>query len=742
MIKYLILLIIFVNICFSQEFYISKSGNDNNNGSKEKPFLTIEKAIESVRLLKKTNGQSQNITVWLRAGKYNLNKSIELKEMDSGENGFYIEYRSFPNEKVVITGSCELDPMKIMKVHDDKILSRIPKEARKYIVGYDLKADGLLNYGEHNQIGHGLSVSSAPMELFINDQIMKLAQYPNDSYIMIGKVIDPGSVPRIKDYSNRGGIFEYTDSRHARWTKAEDLWLQGTFKYGFADDKIKVESIDTIKKQVKLSSPHLYGIGSGENFNHYIALNLLEEIDTPGEYYIDRKNGILYLYPPQDLSKTEISVSLLEKPIISLVDVSNIRISGITIENGRGIGIYIESGNGNIISGCTVRNMGTSGIFMGQGAMQLSKGVTIDEDYSGEAISGQIGNLQGQLYNNTTWDRRGGKNHKIISCDVYNTGCGGIYLSGGSKKDLILGNCLVENCKVHDYNRRTKFLWSGINVDGCGNIVRNNEIFNSDYQGIYVHGNEHIFEYNYIHNVAENSNDVSGWYTGRDPSDRGNIIRYNYFENIGRPDRKWTMGVYFDDAACDALVEGNVFYNAGSYGAVYSNAGQDLIIRNNIFIDINGPVLQLKSMWWDFASDSGNWKYYFGESGIYRKRLTKSLDIKKPPYSEKYPNLINWIDLTTDGKTYYGMYPERNKFENNVLFKCEETIRMVGKNAKFELGNNLIVHSDPGFIDYSGKNFKLRENSMVFKEISEFKQIPFEKIGLYEDEFRTSLKEK
>ena len=741
--KIIVFLFFFVTVtCFPQEFYVSKTGNNNNNGSKEKPFLTMEKTAEAISSYKKMNNQSKNISVWIRAGRYKFQKSFELREADSGENGSYVEYKAFPGENVTFTGSIILNSKKFQKVTDKNILNRVPNEAKEYLIFYNLKKDGISDYGENNQIGHGLGVSAAPMELFIDGKVMKLAQYPNDGFILIGKVIDPGSVPRIKDYSNRGGMFEYTDKRHANWTQAEDLWLQGTFKYGFADDKIKVEFIDTVKKQVKLAFPHLYGLGSGENFNHYIALNLLEEIDSPGEYYIDRKNGLLYLYPPYDLSKSEINVSIIETPIISLINTSNVKISGITVENGRGIGIYIEGGSSNIIAGCTVRNMGTSGIFMGLGAKQLSKGITIDEDYSGESVSGQIGSLQNHIYNNTVWDRKGGKNHKIISCDVYNTGSGGIYLSGGNKKDLVPGNCLVENCKVHDYNRRSKFLWSGINVDGCGNIVRNNEIFNSDYQGIYVHGNEHIFEYNYIHNVAENSNDVSGWYTGRDPSDRGNIIRYNYFENIGRPDRKWTMGVYFDDAACDALVEGNVFYNAGSYGAVYSNAGQDLVISNNIFIDINGPVLQLKSMWWDFASDPGNWKYYFGENGIYRKRLTKSVDIKKPPYSEKYPNLINWINLTPDGKTYYGMYPERNKFENNILFKCEETFRLVGKNAKFEFEKNFISHTDPGFVDYTGKNFKLKENSIVFQEIPGFKQIPFEKIGLYKDEFRKNIKEK
>jgi len=732
--KIILFSVIFTNFIFSQVYYVSNKGDDNNPGTIEKPFYSVEKARRAANEYKKLNGLKENITIFLREGKYDLNETFRLREEDSGDKNYRIEYKAYPGEKVIITGAKRLKADKFYKLTDKKLLASLPSESRNKILVYDLKKDGIFDYGIHKQIGHSQSVVPSPMELFIDSKMMKLAQYPNDGFILIGEVIDEGSKPRVGDYSERGGIFKYTDERHKRWINAKDLWFQGTFKYGYADDKIKVEYIDTIKKIVKLLQPHLYGIGYGENYNHYVALNLFEEIDSPGEYFIDRENGKLYLYPPYDIKNSDIAVSMLEYPIISFRDASFITLSGLIIEICRGIGVYIEGGEDIRIEGCTVRNIGTCGIFMGQGAKQTFPHITVD-DYTGEPISEMIGNLQGHIYNFTTWDRKGGKNHKIISCDIFSTGSGGIYLSGGSKKDLINGNCLVENCKIHDYNNRNKFLWSAVNVDGCGNIVRHNEIYNSDYQGIYVHGNEHIFEYNYIHDVAKNSNDVSAWYIGRDPSDRGNIIRYNYFENIGRPDRKWTMGVYFDDAACDALVESNVFYKTASFGAVYSNAGQDLIIRNNIFIDIFGPALQMKSMWWDFSTEE-TWDYFFGENGVYRKRLTKLLDIKSEPYKLKYPNLVNWLDLLPDNKTFYGMYPQRNVFENNLMFNCEETTRLVGAYAQFDMRNNYVTHTNPGFIDYKNRNFKLKENSIVFEKIPGFKNIPFEKIGLYGDKYR------
>jgi hypothetical protein len=160
------------------------------------------------------------------------------------------------------------------------------------------------------------------------------------------------------------------------------------------------------------------------------------------------------------------------------------------------------------------------------------------------------------MYKYNTWNRNAGENNKILSCDVYNTGSGGIALSGGDKKTLIPGNNVVENCKVHDFNRRNKFTWSGINVDGCGNKLLHNEVYNSDFHGIFVHGNEHLFEYNHVHDVTINSDDTSPWYIGRNPSNRGNILRYNYFHDCGSAS-KMNMGIYCDDSSTDVLIFGN-----------------------------------------------------------------------------------------------------------------------------------------------------------------------------------------
>ena len=132
--------------------------------------------------------------------------------------------------------------------------------------------------------------------------------------------------------------------------------------------------------------------------------------------------------------------------------------------------------------------------------------------------------------------------------------------------------------------------------------------------------------------------------------------------------------------------------------------------------------------------------YYFGENGVYRRRLTKLLDISKPPYSTRYPGLVDWMDLMPDSLTYTGMRPRRNVLEDNVVVSYGETFMLTGMFAQCTMRNNFITTQDPGFIDAENLNFQLADDSIVYDKIPGFKHIPFDKIGLFTDEYRTTGK--
>jgi hypothetical protein len=741
--KFNIIATLFCTTClvasgYAQDIYVTAKGNDTNSGTKESPVATLEAARDLIRQYKAIKDLPKGgITVWIGQGQYDQNEPFILNENDSGEPDAPIVWRTLPDQDVRITGGKSIPWVKFKKVDNKAILTRLSNSAAQNVMQVNLNELGIHEFGQIQQYGHAMSVTPAPIEVFFNHEAMTLARYPNEGYIKIGKVLDPGSIPRTSDYSDRGGIFEYTDPRHARWAGQKDIWLQGTFMYGFADDNILVESIDAKKKQVKLAKPSLYGVGSERDFRHYVAYNILDELDSPGEWYVDKKSGILYFWPSSDIEGSSILVSVLEDPIISLEGASYVTIRDLTIEVGRGIGVYMERGTNNLIAGCTVRNVGTSGIFMGQGAKQTFLHVTHD-DYEGVPVSRRVGNLQGHIYKYTNWDRKAGSNHGIVSCDVYNTGSGGIYLSGGSKSKLIPGNNYVENCKVHDYNRRNKFLWSGINIDGCGNRISHCEIFNSEWQGIYVHGNDHLFEYNNIHHVTLNSDDTSPWYIGRDPSDRGNIIRYNYFHHCGNPDRM-NMGIYCDDSSTDVLVFGNVFYKMNTkHGVLFTNSGWDLKMKNNIIIEPISHTALISAHYYTWASGSG--PSMFGEKGLLKRRLLENVNIYQSPYSERYPELMNYLRPIVDGKEWEGMRARRNVLSENLIVGGPENPLHLdgGEHAQCEYVNNYRTDENPGFVDFQNGNLNLQPNSEVFKKILGFKALPFDKMGLYIDQYRKS----
>jgi len=75
------------------EFHVSPSGNDNNPGTIEKPFASIQKARNAIREFNRF--MDKDIVVYLHKGDYYINNTIEFTETDSGKNGYSIIYKNY-----------------------------------------------------------------------------------------------------------------------------------------------------------------------------------------------------------------------------------------------------------------------------------------------------------------------------------------------------------------------------------------------------------------------------------------------------------------------------------------------------------------------------------------------------------------------------------------------------------------------------------------------------------------------
>jgi hypothetical protein len=455
--------------------------------------------------------------------------------------------------------------------------------------------------------------------------------------------------------------------------------LLGYWCFDWYDQAIRVKSIDRERRQITLAAPALYGVKQGNpSPRRFRAINLLDELDEPGEFYIDRATRTLYFWPPGPMDKARITFSTLNAPLIRVKDAQHLTIRGMIFEATLGDGIQIAGGEDIRIEHCTIRNVRQLGI---------------------SAI--------------------GGKGHHIDHCEIYDTGTGGIVLEGGDRKTLTPAGHEATNNRIRDFSRHQQTGAYGITLGGVRNRAAHNLVERAPHQAIFIGGNDHVIEYNIIRNVVTETDDAGAVYKGRNPSCRGNVIRYNFFSDIGSPMGHGTAAIYFDDGDGGDMVFGNIFVRCGqpgrgSFGTVFSHGGHGIHAENNIFIDCKRA---LGSAPWDDA----RWKKALagGEECYFPRKLLEEVDITKPPYTTRYPELIGFMNPKPG-------IPRVSFAKNNVLVRADE---ISSGNWTYEKNEIWQTKDDPGFVDAAKGNFELRSDSEVFRHLPHFKPIPLKEIG-------------
>ena len=638
--------------------------------------------------------------------------------------GETVEIVGKKNVKIKALGNVVFDGGTILKKSD---IRRCGDE----ILCIDLKPYGI-SPGEYGNRGMARNYINSPNELFVNGEPYTVARYPKKGIITYreGDVIDGGNIPRNGDYGLRGAKIKCRDERVKNWGGAADAYLGGLPSQSWADDCIKIKSIDTESGIIETTDPHLYGFAATGHSGWYIV-NLLEELTEPGEYYTDIKNQTLYFIPKGNIDDALLQLSVMDKVMLAVENSSDITIEGITFENSRAGGVYIENGDGNKIRNCIFRNLGTLAVQIGQGAEPLKLGyVSCHGEYAPgveppNPISREMGSWYQRLYDYAAWDNCAGTNHSIEGCKIYDTGTGGILLSGGNRKKLVPGNNRVYNCEFYRNNRLDKTYKAAVNIMGVGNKIQRCEIYNLPGMAVYMHGNNHIIEYNKIHDVLLEVSDSGAIYMGRDMSEVGNIIRYNFIYSIHNV-HKTGLGicaVYFDDWSVYNMVYANYFYDIVSDGAfffstVYHTCGGCTSIGNNILIDcFPGLNPNIRSNSYDVMHTDA----------LYIKRVRTAdeedmhgVDITSEAYKNEYPYLY---------KTYTENYNPGLKFWHNRVY--------VNQYNDFENPQKLDfrLKDDAEFYGTNKKEYKITDD--VFGIVDgniEIKKIDFENIGLLNKE--------
>ncbi len=648
------------------ELFVSPNGSDDNPGTAQRPLATFVGAQKAIRTLKVRGAlPAGGVAVTFRGGEYRLTETVKLTAEDSGTPDAPIVYRATPRETVRLTGGVRL--RHFAPVRDAAVLDRLPEEARGKVVQVNLRAQGVTDFGKLHPHGFGFQPNSVT-EVFFNGQAMHLARYPNGGWAQTGKVVE--------EKTAKGGFaFEYADDRPARWAQAKDVWLYGYWRYLWADGGIPVATIDPATRRIKTAAMPSYGAQSGMP---YFAYNLLEELDAPGEWYLDRERGVLYLYPPSGVATATVEISVLSAPFVQMDGVSYVTLQGLTFELGRGDGIIINGGERCLLAGCTIRKIGGTA-------------VTIND----------------------------GSHHGVFGCDLHTLGRGGTSVKGGDRKTLTPSGHFVENCHVYDFSRWDRTYTPAVWTDGVGTRIAHNLFHDSPGHALRLEGNDHLVEFNEIHDVVYETDDQGALDMFYNPTYRGVVIRYNFWHHVGDgKDQRMRAGVRLDDAICGVLIYGNVFYKCseGYFGGVQIHGGKENVVDNNLFIDCKYAVSF--SGW-----GAERWRQYL-QSADAVNATTKTVDIYNPPYSTRYPALAKLAENPDVNAIW------RNVFVNGREFLARDRGIQI-------LMDNLILSEDPGFVNAAGRNFALKPTSSVYSRIG-FRPIPFSEIGLYEHPLRAS----
>jgi hypothetical protein len=509
------------------------------------------------------------------------------------------------------------------------------------------------------------------IDLFFAGRRMPLARYPNDGFMTMQRVLKNGG-PGKHD----GGVFQYRgeDQTHFQaWEKDLDrgVWLKGYWRVVWQNEALRLKSIDTTNRIATFALPVPGGIGNkyhrpeGNGQEEYWLLNLLEEVDQPGEWCIDFKNQKLYFYPPAPLGSAEMLLADGDGPIIQLAGASRVVLRGLTLDGSLNEGITVKGGEEDLIAGCIVHNVDKYAIVV-----------------------------------------NGGKNHIVQSCDLYDLGAGGVWLGGGdeiSTPRVPAGHKVINN-HIHDFSQIERVYTPGVNCGftgggggghhpAVGMLVAHNLIHDTPHGAVLFGSWDSVFEYNEAFRYCTVSNDLGAFYCYDTYKLDGNqTIRYNLMHDTEDGD-----GIYFDNDHRDMHIYGNI----AALKSVPNRRGTGFL-------------------------------YKIGSQA------------KNPQSIDCYNNIA--IDCNV-GFQFVSALTNQGKIENNVAVTCKppwiwKAVRdgkQIAVASDFASGKNVVYDADPGFVDISRLDFRLKPGNRIQQDLPGFLPIPWEKIGLYVDEYRTSL---
>lgn len=541
---------------YALDLFIAKNGDDAWSGKlaapnaqkSDGPFASFDRAREEIRNQKPHTA----VNVRVRSGIYEFQKTFTLTATDTGTNAAPLEFSTFKGESVTLIGGKRITHF---------------QPYRGEILQADLTGQEL--NGVHFR------------QLLFAGKRQPLARYPNEDAshpVAGGWAYVAGKIqPLYQDIpgeDKRTLVFKDSDTR--TWAHPEDGEVFIFPRYNWWNDIRQIRSLDLAKHTLTVTQDTSYAMRPGDR---YFVRGLFEELDAPGEWYLDTRASKLYFWPPSSIGETPVYVPCVST-IIELDGVSNVTMRGFHIECCEGTAVVLKNTARCTVAANTIRNVG---------------------GFHGSAVAVD------------------GRENGVVGNDISEVGDAGIVLNGGDRKTLTAAGNFADNNYIHHVGVFYK-QGDGITLNGVGNRASHNLIHDTPRFAIQFRGNNQIIEYNHLRHLALETEDVGATYCGgRDwLTPRGSVIRYNFIHDVigfGRTEHKdqaewvspyFAWGIYLDDNSGGVDVVGNVVARCGR-ALFHAHSARDSLLENNIFVE--GGMRQWE--WDGWTTTSSHWQQHF-----------------------------------------------------------------------------------------------------------------------------------
>lgn len=656
--SYLFLFLMFISFHLTAQvsLFVSPKGNDGNNGSYDKPFKTLAHAVDVASQIK-----AKGVTVYLRKGVYYIEKTIGIESTGFGATSLHVT--AYRGEAVTISAGKRLE------------------------LNWSLWKDGIYKAN----VPAGISFE----RMYVNNQLQVLARYPNyDSAARVfhgtaEDAIAPQRVKRWKDpiggYIHALHAYEW-GGFHYRITGADkegNLTMEGGWQNNRPNDMHK---------------------------KYRFVENIFEELDAPGEWWLDKKKGILYYYPPHGLNPTTaiMEVSQLKNTIelkgTQAAPLKHIQITGLRFTHNERS--FMDTREPLLRSDWTIYR---GGVLLLEGTEHCKIADCTFDGIGGNAIMASKYNRQ----------------DTITGCHIYNTGANAICFIGDTKSvrspsfgyenfvpyaqlDITPGpltnnfpqQCIASDNLLHDLGDIEKQA-TGVEIQIASEIiVRHNSIYRTSRAGINIGDGcfgGHILEFNDVFNTV------------RETGDHGS------FNSWGR-DRYWAPDRKYMDSLVTAHPE-----------LILLDAQKQTIIRNNRFRCDHG---------WDIDLDDGSANYH-----IYNNLcLNGGIKLREGFYRIVENNIM----INNSFHPHVWFKNSGDVFERNIVMKKYAPIQIAdwGNQIDFNLfpdnaalqearsngTDKNSIAGDPMFVDPANGDYSVAPNSPALK--IGFKNFPMNQFGV------------